>query len=90
MNDSNVDDSVESDEETIVSRKHRTTRSGRVSKPYDFKKNFPETAHVQVDKNDGRCLRPHYYDDEKTVEQLVSGMHYENSYFSENVTARGD
>ena len=68
VNDSNVNDSDELDEETIVSRKHVTTRSGRGSKPYDFKKNFPKTSHVQVDRNDGRYLRPHYYVDEKIVE----------------------
>ena len=41
------------------------TRSGRISKPYDFATKFPETAHYQgcnlTSNEDGVYLRPCYY-----------------------------
>ena len=64
------------------------TRSGRARKPYDWAKNFPETAHFQKDDvktSNGSWLKPCYFDEESMVDKLSEGMCYHESYFGENV-----
>ena len=68
------DDSDDSDIEAGIVRRHQVTRPGRTSKPYDYKRNFPGTAHVHEGNQDGKWLKPYYYDDENMVEKLSSGI----------------
>ena len=48
----------------------RVTRLGRVTKPHDFAKHFPETAHTKFGATEGRWLKPHYFDEINMVEKL--------------------
>ena len=52
------DDSDDSDIEASIARKHQVTRSGRASRPYDYKRQFPGIAHVQRGIQDGKHMRP--------------------------------
>ena len=79
-----LQDADESDDDEPYCR----TRSGRISKPYDYSKHFPETAHVQmIDEGSGAglWLKPYYYDDEDVISKLGEGTFYRDSCFSENV-----
>ena len=77
--------SIDSDDEARAANRQRVTRSGRVSKPCDYKTNFPGTAHTQVVGEDGRWLKPYYYDELSMVDKLGSGIFCSNSYFSDEV-----
>ena len=65
----------------------RTTRSGYVSKPYDYVNKFPilygNTNHV-AGTSDTLCLRPHYYNDRLSL-RLGAGIGYGSSFFTNNV-----
>ena len=37
------------------------------------------------DNSEGRYLRPCYFDDEEMVDELDSGMFYQDTYFAEDV-----
>ena len=66
---------------------HCRTRSGRISKPYDYSKHFPEIPHVQMTdegSSAGLWLKPYYYD-EDMVETLSTGIYYKESYFGGEV-----
>ena len=58
-----------------------TTRSGRTYKPYDWAKNFPETAHTQYREGaEGTWSRPCYIDNTSSmVKRLSTGMFYQDS-----------
>lgn len=69
----------------------RTTRSGRVSRQYNFANNFPalygNTNHV-AGKCDTLCLHPYYYNDKLNL-QLGAGISYSSSLFTDNVEHTG-
>jgi hypothetical protein len=79
-------DSSDSEEED-----HTTTRSGRVSKPYDFARNFPDIYHEThlLSQSDGKQLRPYYYDEDQQL-RLSEGVFVSESFYSQdiNVTDR--
>ena len=60
-------------------------RSGRIIRPYDCAKHFPETAHFQQDNtsSDGACLKPHGADEDNLTMKLGKGMLCSNCYFGE-------
>ena len=61
------------------------TRSGRISKPCNYKKNFLDTAHMSTREDNRRWLQPYYFDDFRVNEKLGSGIYYKDLYFKENV-----
>ena len=54
----------------------KRTRLGRISRPYDYAKHFPETAHFQSDSENSIWIKPYYYDDGDMVEKLGHGRYY--------------
>ena len=58
------------------------TRSGRISRPYDWAEKLPETEHYQKDDEDGRWIRPCHYDEIDMERKLSMGTRYSDSYFS--------
>ena len=80
MDDDSSDESVNDVEADIVG-KYQITRSGRVSKPYDYKRYFLGAAHAQHHDSEGYWMKPHYYDDIDMVEKLGAGIFYSKSYF---------
>ena len=78
----------ESGEERRASDAARVTRSGRVSRPHDWKTKFPETAHVQVEDDKIKWLKPCCHDCEDTKEKLGAGDYCHESYFSDDVTTK--
>ena len=65
------------------------TRSGRVSRPYDYEKHFPETAHYQDSQGykPGQWAKPYYYYEEDMVEKIGRGLYYSDFYFTEDVSS---
>ena len=78
----------ESDEERRASDTVRVARSGRVSRPCDWKTKFPEKFHAQVEDDEGKWLKPYCYDCEDMKEKLVAGARHHESYFSDDVTTK--
>ena len=64
-----------------------TTRSGRVSKPYNYKNSFLNLygAKNLGSTNDTLCLHPYYHDKGLDL-HLGVGISYSNNYFSDDVT----
>ena len=62
-------------------------RLGRISQPYDFARHFPETTHYQdqMPKEEGRWVKPHYFDDEEVTDKLSNGMCFQDSCFNSYV-----
>ena len=50
----NKDLSDNSDTESNIVREYQVTRSGRMSKPFDYELHFPDTAHLQESNVEGR------------------------------------
>ena len=74
-------DSSDSDEE-----EYTTTRSGRVSKPYDFASNFPDIyqeTHL-LSESEGKQLRPYYYDEDHHL-KLSKGTFVSESFYSQDI-----
>ena len=61
------------------------TRSGRINKPYDYKKNFLGTAHINAGKDNRRWLQPYYFNDFRMNKKLGVGIYHKDSYFEENM-----
>ena len=82
-----IDEDRDDDAETI--RPQTITRSGRLSKPFDFEAKCPETAHVQVESADvRRWLKPCCFDDQDFTDKLGEGTYYQDSYFAEGTDAK--
>ena len=75
----------ESDEDSIEETR---TRSGRVSRPYDYTNKFPHTygmANLMVKCKNDRCLRP-YYQDEDLKYHLSAGIMHSSDFFTNGIT----
>ena len=64
------------------------TRSGRISKPYDFAEKFPETTHFQQTEGNGVQLRTCCCEPEELNVKLGKGMFYDESYFTSDVEVK--
>ena len=60
------------------------TRLGRVSKPRDFAKHSPHTAHTQFGTTNSLWLKPQNHDEVSMVEKSSNGILCSESYFSED------
>ena len=65
------------------------TRSGRISWPREDTLHFPEAANFQEGNEDdeGRRMRPYYFDDEDVKEKLSHAICCRDSYFTEDAQA---
>ena len=74
------------DEDTDNMVNQTVTRSGRISKLHDYAKYFPDASYSQIeDAEEGRWLKPQYYDDHEMVEKLSEVIFYRDSCFTEGV-----
>ena len=82
-NEEEGEDSDSADEPEEITR----TRSGRVSKPYDYENSFPELYsenHLVRTSPNGKQLRPYYYDDD-LKQKLGKGVFISEAFYSENI-----
>ena len=77
------DTEEEEEEEGVV-----TTRSGRVSRAYNFASNFPDLyrdQHYMSSSSKGRFMRPYYYDKDQIL-RLSNGIFISDAYYTTNIS----
>lgn len=57
------------------------TRSRRTRKSHDHAIKCPETARLKMDSAEGRWVRPNYNNSEDMMDNISSGIHYQDSFF---------